>query len=174
MLKLLKENVTPDPIAKPELIGMCSPVDKSDYRLTLYLYQIEENESRQTNMQSIGTGKLQFPPLSINLYYMITAFSTADLNFRVLDESRIVGRVLQVMYDNATLSGGALQGALAEKNEEIRINLLNLSLDDISKIWSFLNVPHKPSLYYRVGPVNIDSTRIKITRRVVESDILMK
>lgn len=175
LLKLFRDNMTPEPVPNGEMIGLCSPADKGDYRLTLYLHRVEESgEFRSTVMQSSGLGKLKYPPLSINLYYLLTAYSTADLKSRAFDENRIFGRAMQVVYDHSILRGSFLLGTLAEKNEEIRIELINLPADEMTKIWNFPNLPYKLSLCYRVGPVNIDSMRIKETRRVMDVGINIK
>lgn len=164
----------PEPISESEMIGLCSPADKGDFRLTLYLYGIEESgESRDNQMRSAGPGLLQYPPLAVNLFYLLTAYSTTELKSRALDEHRILGKAMQVIYDNAILRGSALQGTLAENNENVRIALHNLSTEEMTKIWNFNDVPYKLSVAYRVGPVLMDSTRVKRTKRVMEVDITL-
>ncbi len=172
LLKILRENLTPEPVLKPEMIGICSPAEKADLRLALYLYSVEETgASRNVEMRQVGQGRLQYPPLMISLNYLLTAHSTAELNFRALDEHRILGRLMQVMYDNAIVRGSVLHGTLAENNEEMRITLNNISMEEMNKIWNFPNVPYKLSLAYRVGPLSVESKRVKDTRRVLQADI---
>ena len=159
--------MVPEPVSSQEIIGLCSPADKGDFVVTVYLYNIEESgESRNNQMRSIGTGQLQYPPMAVNLEYLITAHSTADLQSRMLDENRILGKVMQIFYDHAIIKGPLLQGSLAEKNEQVRISLKKINVDEMSRIWNFPNLPYKLSVCYRVGPVYIESTRARSTRRV--------
>ena len=176
ILKLLRDNMTPEPIPKQEMIGLASPADKGDFRLTMYLYSINEvGEFIYPEMRNVGLGLQQYPPLVVNLYYLLTAYSTAELNSRALDEHRILARSIQVIYDNAVLRDSVLQGVAAERNEEIRITRNNLSIEQLTDIWNrFVNVPYKLSMAYIVGPVNIDSTRIKETRRVTGMEVNIK
>lgn len=162
LLKLLRENMTPEPIAKPEMIGLCSPADKGDIKLGLYLYSVRENgEFRDFGFQ-------KSPSLTMNLFYLMTAYSNVDLKLRAYDESCILGKAMQIIYDNSILRGSYLQGTLAENDEELRIVLNYLSADDISKIWTFPDVPYRLSVGYMVGPVNIDSNRSVDVKRVLK------
>jgi hypothetical protein len=173
MLQLLRDHMIPEPILQPEFIGLSSPVDKGDLNLSLFLYNIKENGDNRTNqMLSKGAGKLQFPPMSVDLFYLITAHSTAELHSRSLDENQILGKAIQVLYDNSVLRNSVLQGTLAENNEEVRIVMDVLPMDIMVSL--FPNIPYKLSVSYMVGPVNIDSMRVKSTKRVLESDMSIK
>ncbi|WP_256256137.1 DUF4255 domain-containing protein [Paenibacillus sp. BC26] len=175
LLKLLRENMTPEPVAQSELIGMASPADKGDLVLSLYLYRITENsEARRNEMQARGSGMLQFPPMAVDLHYILTPYSSADLHSRTLDEHVIIGRAMQVLHDHAIVRGGYLQGSLAESNEELRVVVESLPVDILTGLWNFGDMPYKMSLPIRVGPVNVDSTRLKSTTRVVERHIKLE
>jgi hypothetical protein len=163
--------MTPEPIPQPELIGLASPADKGDLYLSLYLYNIKESgDNRQTRMISRSVGEIQYPPETVDLYYLLTAYSTAELQSRVLDEHRILGRAMQVLYDNSVLRGASLVGTLADNGEEVRVVMDALSGDALTRMWNFGEAPYRLSVGYIAGPVNIDSTRIKTTKRVTERD----
>ncbi|SFM01901.1 Protein of unknown function [Paenibacillus sp. 1_12] len=171
LLKLLREHMTPDPIPQPELIGLASPADKGDLTLSLFLYNIQESgDNRQTQMVARGTGMIQFPPMTVHLYYMLTAHSSAELQSRVVDEHRILGRAMQVLYDNSVLRGTTAVGTLAEAGEEVRVVMDTLTGEALTRMWNFSDLPYRLSIGYVVGPVHIDSTRIKTTKRVIERD----
>ncbi|MFZ5352370.1 MAG: DUF4255 domain-containing protein [Bacillota bacterium] len=169
LINLLRENMVPEPVLQPEMIGLASPADKGDYRLTLFLYNIvESGDFRNNQLQVTESGLLQYPPLSLNLYYMLTAHSSSELNSRALDEHRILGKAMQVLFDNSIVRGSQLQGTLREKNEELKIVVDNIPVDILVKIWNFPNIPYKLSVSYLVGPVYLDSTRTKEAKRVME------
>lgn len=171
LVKLLRENMTPDPIPQPEMIGLASPVDKGDYYLSLYLYNVRESgNNRQTHMIARGTNEIQFPPMVVDLSYLLTVQSPAELSSRALDEHRILGRAMQVFYDHSILRGSMTVGTLAEQDEEVRIIMDPFKGESIMNMWNFSDTPYRLSVAYTVGPVHIDSTRIKTTKRVSETD----
>jgi hypothetical protein len=171
LLKLLREQMTPDPIPQPELIGLASPVDKGDYYLSLFLYSVIENgDNRRTQMVSRSAGEIQYPPLAVDLHYLLTVQSPAELQTRSLDEHRILGRAMQVLYDNSVLRGASALGTLGENGEEVRIVKETISGEALVNMWNFADTPYRLSISYVVGPVYIDSTRIKTTKRVLERD----
>lgn len=174
LLKLLRDQLSPDPVPRPDLIGMASPVDKGDFVLSLYLCSIRENgEARRNEMQPVG-GVLRYPPLAVDLHYLLTAHSTADLHTRTLDEHRVLGRVMQVLYDNSVLRSPYLEGTLSENNEELRVTAESLSTDQLTQLWQFGDNPYKLSLAYRVGPVLLESNRVKPGPRVLERNITLR
>lgn len=168
LVKLLREQLTPELISTPESIGLASPADKGDLQLVLFLYQIEENaENRRTVMTGRGSDALQYPPQALNLTFLITCYSASDIASRALDEQRILGKVMQVLSDCSVLRGSQLHGSLAEKNEELRIARRDVPMDTLANLFS--ETPYKLSVSYTVGPVFLDSTRTKPTKRVTEA-----
>ncbi|MEN6350965.1 MAG: DUF4255 domain-containing protein [Syntrophomonas sp.] len=170
IVKVLKDNLCPDIIPQPEMIGLGSPAEPGDFRLTLFLYNIiESGEFRHNEAVSISSTAVGYPPLSLDLYYLLTAHSASEISFRTADEHRILGKAMQALFDHAILRGPNLVGTLSEKNEEIRIVIDNLPFDLMMKLWTFPNVPYKLSVSYQVGPVYIDSTRTRPASRVLEA-----
>ncbi|MBU7314212.1 DUF4255 domain-containing protein [Paenibacillus oleatilyticus] len=173
LVKLLREHLTPKLLSQPEAIGLASPTDKGDFQLTLFLYSIQENtENRRTNMIGRGTDTLQYPPMALNLVYLVTCHSASELATRSFDEHRIMGKVMQVFHDHAVLRGSSLQGSLADSNEAIRIMPQPITLENAVSLFS--NTPYKLSLSYVVGPVYLDSTRTKQTTRVAEAQFKLE
>lgn len=172
LVNLLQEKLVPEPIDNKEKIALCSPADKGDLKLTLYLYNIEEGgEYRKNDMIKLPSGDLKYPPSSFSLYYLMTAYSSGDLKNRAIDEHKILGRAIQVLSDNSILKGDLLKGNLKDAHSEIRINTKNLTYDEMTRIWNFHDVPYSLSIGFRVGPVEIDSNRIRKVKRVVETNI---
>lgn len=154
-------------IPQPEQIGLSSPADAGDLRLSLFLYNIRESgDIRMNQMINRGSGDLEYPPMSLELSYLLTAYSKAETHFRSIDESLIIGKAMQTIHDNSVLRASYLQGSLAEKNEEVKLSLEPLDIDILLKLWNFPNVPYKLSFSFVVSPVLLDSTRKKPTKRV--------
>ncbi len=164
--------MVPEPVAQPEYIGLASPAEKGDMQLTLYLYSIKERgDYRQNLMLQRGENTMQFPPLQLELRYLLTAASTAEVSSRTIDENRIIGRAMQVLYDNSIIKGAKLLGTLAENNEELRIVIDNIPVDILMRLWNFPNMPYRMTMGYIVGPVALDSTRYRKTKRVKDAEV---
>lgn len=174
LLKLLRENMVPSMVPHPEHIGLASPAERGDVNLGLFLYNIDEaGGHRETGMRSRGPNAQQFPPLAVNLRYLLTAYSNADPQSRAVEEGRLLGRAMQVFYDNSVLRSAYLEGSLAEGAEEPKIFLETITSRAMSDIWTFRDVPYKLSVGYLVGPVELESTRVRTTKRVKEREIIL-
>ncbi|OPX86538.1 MAG: hypothetical protein A4E53_02971 [Pelotomaculum sp. PtaB.Bin104] len=172
LIRLLRDNMSD--LVNPDSIVLLSPADveRQNIRLTVFLYSILENSYlKNREVLQEGPDNLRYSPLTIDLHYMLTTYASAqipELTERTLEEHRILGRAMRILYDNAILRGSALQGNLAGGDEELRITLEALSLDDLNKIWtSFPNVHYHPSVGYLVTPVAIESARVTETQRVI-------
>ena len=172
LIELLKDNLTPEPISNKENIVVCSPAEKGDSQLSLYLYNIAENGfNREVNMIPMEDGNLRFPPKSFYLHYLLTAYSTSELSSKVLDEHKILGKAIQVILDNPILRGNMLKGSLNGSDTEVKIEVKNLTYDEMMRVWHFSDVPYRLSVAYTVGPIYMDSNRVKIVKRVKRSEI---
>jgi hypothetical protein len=167
LVHLLRTQMTPDPIPSPEMIGLASPADKGDLALSLFLYEVQQNGLNQQHYWQEQGQAQSAPPMALDLHFLLTAHSNADLQTRAMDEHRILGRALQVLYDNQTVRGSWLQGTLAESDEEFRVLLMEpLSLH--TAITLFPNQPYKLSYNLIAGPVFLDSGRNKPIQRVLD------
>ena len=171
MIKLLKDNMVPEPVQNPDMIGLCSPYDKGDFVLCMHLYDIQENgENRLVDMETLTSDKQKYPPLSLTLYYMMTVISNEEVATRSLNEQRIFGKAMQVLFDNPVLTVNSLVGAALDNSEPINIIPHNMTFEEKSKLWNFQNSPFRMSMFYKVAPVYVESTRIRQARRVVETN----
>lgn len=145
--------------------GEIAPNDK--IRLSLFLYQVIENAHlRNQEMQIRDPKTLTFPPLTLELYYMLTSHTFGD-DKTDTDEHKVLGKAIRILYDNSVLKGSVLKGNL-NKNEELHITMTSHNLEDLTKIWTaFQNKPFRPSVCYVVTPVNIDSEREMGVQRVI-------
>jgi hypothetical protein len=92
-------------------------------------------------------------PLPLLLYYLVTPVASDAVTRHTL-----LGKVMQVLYDHSILRGADLQGTLQGTDEQLRIVLEALSLEDLSLVWDALSEPYQLSVSYVVQVVNIDSS----------------
>jgi Pvc16 N-terminal domain len=161
-------------VASREAIVFHNPTETardSSNRLSIWLYQICEDEfvknqpaqrvngSHAGGEDSAPAEERQFPPLALNLYYLVTPFAAT----READHL-LLGKSMQVMYDNAIV---LLQNDDNQVFEELRIILCRLALEELTRIWEALQEPYRLSICYKVRVARVESTRIKGARRVI-------
>ncbi len=123
--------------------------------LSLFLYRVMENPDLK-NQRPIASGAstYAYPPLELNLHYLITPLTnSADNNHRLL------GKAMQIFFDAPILKGSALQSELKGSTDELRLILNPVSLEDVTKLWSAFMRPYQLSVAYEVKVLAIDSLR---------------
>jgi len=173
--KLLWENIRndskiyPDIIASEDDITLSSPAEQeagNSKKLSLYLYRVIENQFlKNQEIQNNDPKKIESIPLALDLFYIITPASEDRKKDHIL-----LGKVMQVFFDNAIVRGTILKGdALRGTSEQLRLVLYSLPFEEIIQLWqSFSEKSFHLSVCYQVTPVRIDSTREIEAKRVVE------
>lgn len=133
-------------------------------KINLFLYRVVENPfAKNQEWLPVGRGRRQYPPLALNLFYMLTPFA-----FDRLDEHRVLGEAMRVFYDHAIVKTPRLKGALEHSNEELKIDLCALDLEELTRIWNALSEAYKLSVCYEIRIPLIDSLTEEPTGRVIE------
>jgi len=141
-------------------------------KVNLYLFRVIENpHAKNQNWRPVGSDVLQKPPLTLNLFYVLTPFAAqTDVAQGAITEHRVLGEAMRIMYDNAIVRGPLLQGGLANTDAELKIDLSQFSLEELTRIWNSLNNPYRLSVCYEVRIVGIDSLIAQSISRVLEKD----
>ncbi len=173
LVQLLRREMVPEIIQNEDGIGLASPADKGDLTLCIHLYDVSESEDfRMSGMVSDGVDRQKFPPAYLTLSYLITAFSASDVKFRSEEEHRILGKVIQVLRDFPGLNTETMEFTTGGGRDGIRMEMKKMELEEKLKVWTFPNLAYRLSLYYKLGPVPLESARTKDIRRV--KDILFR
>ncbi len=172
LVSLLQKNMIPEPLQKPEDIGLCTPDEPGNARLGLFLYDIEEvPESRNRERIELDKEHYRNPPTSLYLYYMLFVRMESEIANRAVDEQRILGRAIQVLNDYNRMAAEDLQGTLKENGENLDIQGLVLPFEEKHKVYSLFQQKGLHSFFYKVGPVFLDAARIRRIQRVTEAKI---
>lgn len=168
LVELLKDQLVPEPVAKPENIGVCEPKERGSFVVGIHPYDFQiNNEIRQIDPIVLPDGNLQNPPTSYQISYMISVASKAEVLNRASDEQRILGRIVQALGDNVRLPQKYMPDSLRMANEEITIQMIPMELEEKVKIWTMYSEPYKLSVFYSVGPILVDSTIIRVPAKRV-------
>lgn len=169
LTEMLQQNMIPDVVKSAEQIGLCSPSEKGDFTVMIWLYDIRENEELRSHaMAAIDSTKQKYPSSYVNLYYMITACSGGDVKYQAGEEQQILGKLLQVLQDHAVFE--RLSGNKEDTGAELicSIGLLNLSMEEKMRVFHAPGMGYKTSLFYEVGPIEIESEKTRQVQRVVD------
>jgi hypothetical protein len=144
----------PPPIA--QVHDLQGNIPQAPPTLTLFLFDVHEDPSarnrpriREVNPPDINIRK---PPLALMLRYLLTPWSGDRFT-----DHRILGRVMQTLYDGAIISGTQLAGGLAGSDQALKITPATLTLDERSRVWFSVQRPYHLSIAYEVRVVNLDS-----------------
>jgi hypothetical protein len=149
---------------QPAQIGSGTP----ETGINLFLYQVSRNPALK-NADTV-TARMKGNPVkrqtAIDLYYMISFYG----NDTELEPQRLLGSVIRTFNDRSSLTSEAIQQTIADSSfrfladsnladqvQQVTINPVDLSLDDLSKAWStFFQTAYMLSVTYRVTMVAIE------------------
>lgn len=149
---------------RPNSIGSATP----ETGVNLFLYEVAPNYIWNSN-GSVRRPKgtlVKKSQLGLNLHYMLTCYG----NEVDLEPQRLLGSVVRTFQDKAVLTQQMIQDTiadptftflassdLADQLELLKISPLNLSLEDLSKVWSvFFQTPYALSIAYECTVVLIE------------------
>jgi len=144
------------PAPTAQLHNLVTPVTSDPPTVTLFLYEIVEDPSVRNRAKTtrVVNGDLRIlkQPLGLCLHYMVTAWG-GDRH----TEQRMLGRVLQVLFDDAILDGLELSGVLARMPAQLHVSLAALQLEDRARVWSAIGQTYRLSVNYEVRVVNVNA-----------------
>ncbi len=136
--------------------------DPDQNYLSLYLYRVVESAERKNReLEQLDLNTLGYPPLYLDLSYLITPLSKTTEN-----DHKLLGKTMRILYDNAIVRQPDLQGVLAGTSDELRVVFDPISFEDMTKLWSSFMRSYRASLSYGVKAVYIDSQRQIESERV--------
>lgn len=128
-------------------------------RVNLFLYKIEESDFLKNldwQASASSPGQLTPPPLSLSLYYLLTAYAQNDPQTGNSTAHEILGDAMRVFYEAPVVPGDYLASGLSGAREQIRVMLNTIDPEELSRVWSTFTEPYRPSVLYEVSMVQID------------------
>jgi hypothetical protein len=145
------------------LVSLLGPEELAENNegVAIWLYRvIRDEQTLNLPPRRSARDRMIHEPLPLRLHYLIVP--VVDVKSRADGpelEQHILGAVMQVMYDRATLRGTDFKGDLAGSPEEINVRLEALDLDQTSRMWEALEHAFQLCVSYEVSIVPIDSAR---------------
>lgn len=163
ILKLLQRELCPDFVQDGELIMFASPWDEADYRVGVYLYDIQDHSVMTTSEAALSDTERRFPPKAVELSYLLFCNETHRFGgVRREQAQATLNEIVRAVYDNPVLERG--------DGEDFRLFFLRVSVEFKIRLWGSFNRPLQPAVYLNAAPVLIDSERIRRVSRVQERD----
>lgn len=169
MRAMLRDKLVPDPVDKSESIGICDPKDRGGYVVGIHPYDIREDTSGANKKKTtLPDGSQKDAPAMMELYYVISVNSKAEIESKALDEAKIIGKIIQIFKDNPTIPKRYMPSNLGMPVEPVPVNMLPLNMEEKVKVWTMFGESYKLSVFYVVGPVAIDSEKVSKPKKRVE------
>ena len=150
-------------------VSLKSPADEKvttsmKPKVNLFLFRVTENPfAKNQDWQPVTPDTLRYPPLALNLSYVLTPYAENKL-----DELRVFGEAMRVLYENSIVPAAALRGGLENTAEELKVDLCHMTLEQQTQVWSALAQPYRLFAFYVVRMVLIDSAVERDAARVTE------
>lgn len=134
-------------------------------QLNIFLYQVLPDAAWR-NMDiptQVKPGETGMAPLALTMHYLLTVYGRENDPSQPFDH-HLLGRAMSILHDHALLGPDeiklALPGSgLEQQVERVRITLLPLSVEDISKLWTGFATQYRLSVGYEVSVALIESTQ---------------
>ena len=170
ILALLRDKLVPDVVDKADSIGICDPKERGNYIVGIHPYDIKEDTSGTAkDSKTLPDGSIQDPPAMVELNYVISVSSKAEIESKALDEAKIIGKVIQIFKDNPVIPARYMPNNAGTPVENVPVNMLPINMEEKVKVWTMFGESYKLSVFYVVGPVAIDSGNIHKPKKRVES-----
>lgn len=130
-------------------------------RINLFLYKVHENaflRNQEWQVNPANTDQLMPPPLSLNLYYLVTPYANNDSNLGNATRHELLGDAMRVFHQYPIVPDEYLAGDLESAREQIKIVQNGLNMEELSQVWSTFSQPFRLSVLYEVSVVQLDQT----------------
>jgi len=131
----------------------------STRRVNLFLYKLAENPylKNQDFTAKAGTpNQLVPPPLSLNLFYLLTPYAPNDPQDGNATAHQILGEAMRVFYENPVIPPVYLDPGLTDAREQLQIAGSTLDPEELSRIWTTFSQPFRLSVLYQLSTVQLD------------------
>jgi hypothetical protein len=130
-----------------------------EQRVNLFLYKVEENQflaNLEPTPKRSNPNQLVPPPLSLNLYYLMTSYARNDPQTGNATAHEILGEAMRVFYENSIIPETFLENDLKGAREQFRIVYNALDPEELSRLWGTFGQPFRLSVRYQVSTVQLD------------------
>ena len=135
--------------------------------VTIFLYHVGVcGEMRNSPASFSPGGGVKRPSLPLELRYLITPWAQGgNVDKSTFDSHRIIGAILQILYDHTLFRFNELHGSPAgdtwRADDTVELILESVPVESHYDIWDPTEIPYRLSLTYLARVVGIDPTPAK-------------
>lgn len=171
LAELLCRALCPELVRDEESVLLTAPWEETDYRVGIYLYDIQDYSQLLTGMaqaEMISDVERRMPPKAVELSYLIFCNENNQRfgGSQREQSQRILNEVIRAVYDNSVLE--------REDGETFQLSFLQETLEFKIKLWESFQRPLCPAVYVRTVPVLITSRRIQKVQKVEQQNYGVK
>ncbi len=162
LLELLRQNLCPGHVRDREAVLLTAPWEEGDFRVGVYLYDIQDYSVMPTESSYISDEERRFPPKAVELSYMI--FCNEKHRFGGVQREQVhavLNEIIRLVYDHPILQ--------RKDGENVQISFLREDAEFKLRLWGSFNQPLQPAVYVRAVPVLVASGRSRKAAGVKES-----
>lgn len=154
LLELLRKKLCPAFVRDADLILAVSPWEEADYRVGIYLYDVQDYSVMAAEEVRLSETKRRLPPKAVELSYLV--FCNESRRFGGVQREQIqilLNEIVRAVYDNPVLEtedGGQVQLSFLREDAEFKIRL-----------WGSFDRPLQPAVYIKAAPVLVASCRTR-------------
>ncbi len=154
-------------------VTLLSPGDASSQqtRVNLFLFRVTKHpqlHNRDWQPKPGDPGRIVFPPLALNLFYLLTPFAPVDPQTGLADTHGVLGEAMRVLHENAIVPQSFLPADLAPG--EVKVTLATADIEELSKVWTALSKEFRLSAVYEVSYLDIAAKQqLPMPKRVVRA-----
>lgn len=128
-------------------------------RVNLFLYKVVENcflKNAHWQVSRTDSRQITPPPLSLSLFYLMTAYAPSDPQTGNASAHEILGDAMRVFYQDPIVPDIYLVPGLSDAREQLKISQNQVDLDELSKVWTTFGEPYRLSVSYEISVVQLD------------------
>jgi len=153
--------------------------------VSVFLYRVTEHaELRNSPQRRMPDGSLRRAPLVLELSYLVTTWGArgtdpaANDTAAALEEHKLLGIVMQGLYDRAEVGRGELFEDVTRppvwgERDSLQLVLETLPIEDLYRIWDSSELAYQLSATYRVRVLGLDPSDVVRAPPVVDADFVV-
>lgn len=156
--KLLRDKMRLSPTVNVTLLA--PDENGPERRVNLFLYRVEENpylKNMDAGITAADPTRVQPPPLSLDLFYLMTVYAPNDADTGNAEAHHILGEAMRVLHENSPLPRSTLLDDLPDARELLRIAPHTTAGEELATIWTTFSKPYRPVVAYQVSVVQLDT-----------------
>lgn len=149
--------------------------------VSIFLYRATEHAELRNNLQQrLVDGTMRRQPMVLELYFLITTWGSrgndpaANDAAATFEEHKLLGAVMQGLYDHAEVSRGELyedptKPAVWSDDDSLQITMDSVPIEDLYRIFDPSELAYQLSATYRVRVLGLESSEVLRTAPVVDA-----